>query len=119
MVVGRFVIVHKIMSAINRSSDCCTVINPDAEGNITNNSSINGVKYQALSINDNSGGGGGPLNHSMNVLLVYRLNEMRHMENVNFMLAIACLSYCGINFALIVINYVNAHEEEPPVPEKW
>ena len=25
----------------------------------------------------------------------------------------------GIDFALIVINYVNAHEEEPPVPEKW
>ncbi len=35
----------------------------------------------------------GPLNCSYNILLVYRLNEMRHMENLNFALAIACLGY--------------------------
>jgi hypothetical protein len=35
----------------------------------------------------------GPLNCSYNILLVYRLNEMRNMENLNFALAIACLGY--------------------------
>ncbi len=35
----------------------------------------------------------GPLNCSYNILLVYRLNEMRQMENLNFGLAIACLGY--------------------------
>ena len=35
----------------------------------------------------------GPLNCSYNILLVYRLNEMRHIENLNFALAIACLGY--------------------------
>lgn len=59
----------------------------------------------------------GPLNFSSNILLVYRLHEMRHMENVNFTLAIACLVYCGINVALIVTNYANSCEEDPPVSE--
>ena len=35
----------------------------------------------------------GLLNCSYNILLVYRLNKMRHMENLNFALAIACLGY--------------------------
>ena len=35
----------------------------------------------------------GPLNWSSNILLVYRLHEMRHIESVNFNLAIACLIY--------------------------
>ncbi len=35
----------------------------------------------------------GQLNCSYNILLVYRLNEMRHMENLNFALAVACLGY--------------------------
>lgn len=61
----------------------------------------------------------GPLNYSSNILLVYRLAEMRHMENVNFTLAIFCLIYCGINVALIVINYVNSHNKDsPPVSDK-
>ncbi|KAL7448867.1 hypothetical protein ACHAWC_000990 [Mediolabrus comicus] len=49
------------------------------------------------------------LNSSTNVLLVYRLNEMRSLESVNFTLAIACLVYCGINIALIIVNYVNSN----------
>lgn len=62
---------------------------------------------------------GGPLNYSSNVLLVYRLQEMRHMESVNFVLAVLCLVYCGINIALIIVNYVNSHNEgDPPVSEK-
>jgi hypothetical protein len=36
---------------------------------------------------------GGAINCSNNILLVYRLNEMRHMENLNFTLAIICLGY--------------------------
>jgi uncharacterized membrane protein len=60
-----------------------------------------------------------PLNSSQNVLLVYRLNEMRSLERVNFTLAIACLVYCGINIALIIVNYVNSqHREDPPISEK-
>mmetsp|Transcript_34127 Transcript_34127/g.64954 ORF Transcript_34127/g.64954 Transcript_34127/m.64954 type:complete len:309 (-) Transcript_34127:700-1626(-) len=61
----------------------------------------------------------GPLNFSSNILLVHRLDEMRRMEDINFTLAIACLFYCGINFALIVVNYVNSHHEDsPPVSER-
>ncbi len=60
-----------------------------------------------------------PLNSSQNVLLVYRLNEMRSLERINFTLAIACLVYCGINIALIIVNYVNSqHREDPPISEK-
>lgn len=33
------------------------------------------------------------LNYSSNILLVYRLDEMRRMETVNFTLAMACLVY--------------------------
>ncbi|KAL3784164.1 hypothetical protein ACHAW5_007049 [Stephanodiscus triporus] len=60
-----------------------------------------------------------PLDCSYNILLVYRLNEMRQMENLNFALAIACLGYCGLNISLIVVNYVNVlHEGDPPVSMK-
>ncbi|KAL7447421.1 hypothetical protein ACHAXM_010631 [Skeletonema potamos] len=60
-----------------------------------------------------------PLNSSQNVLLVYRLNEMRSLERINFILAIACLVYCGINIALIIVNYVNSrHQEDPPISEQ-
>ena len=59
------------------------------------------------------------LNSSQNVLLVYRLDEMRSLERVNFALAIACLVYCGINIALIIVNYVNSqNQEDPPISEK-
>ena len=62
------------------------------------------------------------LNSSHNVLLVYRLDEMRSLERVNFTLAIACLIYCGINIALIIVNYVNStsqnHMEPRPISEK-
>lgn len=56
-----------------------------------------------------------PLNQSSNVLLVYRLEDMRSTITVNFLLAILCLMYCGINAVLIVVNYLNSHaasEEE-------
>ena len=62
---------------------------------------------------------GGSLNVSSNILLVYRLDEMRRMENINFVLAILCLLYCGMNVALIIVNYVNSHnEDDPPVSER-
>ena len=65
----------------------------------------------------------GQLNYSSNSLLVYRLNEMRSMEDTNFALALLCLTYCGMNMALIVINHVNSQEKEdgggvPVVSEK-
>eukprot|EP00566_Odontella_aurita_P019963 CAMPEP_0113528598 /NCGR_PEP_ID=MMETSP0015_2-20120614/1931_1 /TAXON_ID=2838 /ORGANISM="Odontella" /LENGTH=291 /DNA_ID=CAMNT_0000427143 /DNA_START=191 /DNA_END=1063 /DNA_ORIENTATION=- /assembly_acc=CAM_ASM_000160 len=59
-----------------------------------------------------------PLNVSTNVLLVYRLDEMRHLENVNFALAMMCLAYCGINITLVGVNYVNSHNDHPPVSDK-
>ena len=59
------------------------------------------------------------LNTSQNVLLVYRLDEMRSLERVNFTLAISCLVYCGINIALIIVNYVNSqNQENPPISER-
>ena len=60
----------------------------------------------------------GQLNYSSNSLLVYRLNEMRSMEDTNFALALLCLTYCGMNMALIVINHVNSQEDDPVVSEK-
>lgn len=128
------------MSAANAGggggNDCCTVIKNDDEGygdgNITERLLRSDVKDGCKNdggrgkvIGEGGGGGGkgggGALNYSMNVLLVYRLEEMRRMERINFMLAIACLTYCGINLALIVINYVDSisAEDAKPVPEKW
>jgi hypothetical protein len=49
-----------------------------------------------------------PLNQSDNVLLVYRLNEMKSNSTLNFALALLCLCYCGVNMVLIAVNYVNA-----------
>lgn len=63
-----------------------------------------------------------PLNQSNNVLLVFRLHEMRQCENVNIALAFLCLAYCGTNVALIITNYVDSQYDDPedkPVPEKW
>ena len=37
--------------------------------------------------------GGEPLNFSSNILLVYRLDEMRRMLNTNLTLAMICLGY--------------------------
>ena len=80
------------MSSANNGSDgCCTVIKSTDE-----NGALNGSYQQMTSRPDSSPGPpspDGPLNYSSNVLLVYRLNEMRHMENVNFVLALACLVY--------------------------
>ena len=52
-----------------------------------------------------------PLNQSNNVLLIYRLQNMRSVASLNFGLAIMCLTYCGINIALIFVNYLNAKAE--------
>ena len=44
---------------------------------------------------------------------------MRSLERVNFTLAIACLVYCSINIALIIVNHVNSQNpEDPPISEK-
>jgi len=109
--------VHRMnMNATDKEKGCCTVIKADDE-----NENAPFLDYEAYPTLPPSSTppSDGPLNFSSNSLLVYRLHEMRHMENVNFTLAIACLVYCGINVALIIINYVNSHNEDnPPVSKK-
>ena len=106
------------MNATDKEKGCCTVIKADDENE---KPPFLDYQYQAYPPRSPSSTPtpDGPLNFSSNILLVYRLHEMRHMENVNFTLAIACLVYCGINVALIIINYVNSHNEDnPPVSRK-
>jgi hypothetical protein len=95
----------------------CTVVN---EEEIDDNN-INGVfnVYKSYQDEVEQGQKQRILNSSQNVLLVYRLNEMRSLERVNFALAIACLVYCSINIALIIVNHVNSQNpEDPPISEK-
>ena len=95
----------------------CTVVN---EEEIDDNN-INGVLnvYKSYQDEVEQGKQQRILNSSQNVLLVYRLNEMRSLERVNFTLAIACLVYCSINIALIIVNHVNSQNpEDPPISEK-
>ena len=95
------------------NNGCCTIIKNDVDdtndisNDDNNESSIVFDSYQIMSstskasavsataagmaVNDNTEVG--PLNFSSNILLVYRLNEMRHLESVNFTLAILCLVY--------------------------
>mmetsp|Transcript_3241 Transcript_3241/g.8267 ORF Transcript_3241/g.8267 Transcript_3241/m.8267 type:complete len:325 (+) Transcript_3241:254-1228(+) len=119
----------------SQDNDCCTpapVTNDESDALLE--SSKSNVRYQiktnppprhtAVAALDPSStansSSDGPLNFSSNILLVYRLNEMRHMEGVNFILAILCLVFCGINIALIVVNYVNSFNlEDPPISEKF
>mmetsp|Transcript_27367 Transcript_27367/g.35186 ORF Transcript_27367/g.35186 Transcript_27367/m.35186 type:complete len:305 (-) Transcript_27367:795-1709(-) len=95
----------------------CTVVN---EEEIDDNN-INGVfnVYKSYQDEVEQGKQQRILNSSQNILLVYRLNEMRSLERVNFTLAIACLVYCSINIALIIVNRVNSQNpEDPPISEK-
>mmetsp|Transcript_16688 Transcript_16688/g.25317 ORF Transcript_16688/g.25317 Transcript_16688/m.25317 type:complete len:305 (-) Transcript_16688:71-985(-) len=95
----------------------CTVVN---EEEIDDNN-INGVfnVYKSYQDEVEQGKQQRILNSSQNVLLVYRLNEMRSLERVNFTLAIACLVYCSINIALIIVNHVNSQNPgDPPISEK-
>jgi hypothetical protein len=48
-----------------------------------------------------------PLNQSNNVLLVYRLEEMKSNSTLNFGLALLCLCYCAVNMVLMAVNYMN------------
>lgn len=52
-----------------------------------------------------------PLNQSTNVLLVYRLHEMRYSAQFNLLLAFLCLVYIGVNMVLIAVNALNAKAE--------
>lgn len=99
----------------NQDCDRCTVINDGDNDNVADPGFLN---YQAFAPK-NKPTYDGPLNKSSNILLVYRLDEMRHMENVNFCLAFVCLAVCGMNAALVIVNYVNSHnEDDPPVVER-
>ena len=99
------------MNAPDNGSDRCTVINEGKHGSLADPSFLN---YQSFTPSKN-----GPLNESSNILLVYRLDEMRRMESTNFALAFVCLAVCGMNAALVVVNWVNSQsEDDPPVAER-
>ena len=46
-----------------------------------------------------------PLNQSTNILLVYRLQDMRSLASINTVLAILFLGYCAINMVLILVKF--------------
>mmetsp|Transcript_40406 Transcript_40406/g.94940 ORF Transcript_40406/g.94940 Transcript_40406/m.94940 type:complete len:314 (-) Transcript_40406:682-1623(-) len=101
------------MNAANEENSVyhCVVITEDNENGPVENS---GYDYKAFPPEPESQ----PMNVSTNVLLVYRLKEMRQLENLNFALSIICLAYCGVNVALIGVNYVNSHApDDPPVSD--
>lgn len=96
----------------SKPAACCTVIKEEEDDNFDESTLLDMYKDLAQNkqpdddlVTPNTKA----LNSSTNVLLVYRLNEMRSLESVNFTLAIACLVYCGINIALIIVNYVNSN----------
>lgn len=62
----------------------------------------------------------GSTNYSSNVLMVYRLQNMRANSNTNLLLSFLCLVYLGINVTLICVNYVNSEFEasHPPSEEE-
>lgn len=47
------------------------------------------------------------LNYSDNVLLAYRAQSLKNISTLNFIAAILCLCYCGLNIALLWFNYEN------------
>ena len=51
------------------------------------------------------------LQQSNNVLLLYRLNDLRRVATLNLCLALLCLVYCGVNIGLILVNYLNSRAE--------
>ena len=61
------------------------------------------------------------LNYSQNVLLAYRAGSLKNISTMNFIAAILCLVYCGMNIALLWFNYENHQAvelgEEPPVSQ--
>ena len=59
----------------------------------------------------NTGDNAHPLNQSSNILLVYRLQDMRSLASINFVLALLCLGYCAINMVLILVNYLNSRAD--------
>ena len=66
-----------------------------------------------------------PLNQSTNVLLAYRLDALSAMSTSNFVLAVICLFFCGLNIALVYFNYRlnrgDASEDDPslcPITDK-
>lgn len=60
-----------------------------------------------------------PLNISTNVLLGYRLDQLSQMANANFVLAILCLIFCGLNVALIYFVSPSLPSNIPIFPGEW
>ena len=53
-----------------------------------------------------------PINHSSNVLLLHRLNELTTQSCVNFTLAILSLVYIGVNIVCIPLNALNNNDDD-------
>ena len=54
----------------------------------------------------------GPLNTSSNVILLYRMHELRMLSSVNFGLAMAVLLYLGLNVVLFVLNLLDHNDDD-------
>mmetsp|Transcript_28628 Transcript_28628/g.34869 ORF Transcript_28628/g.34869 Transcript_28628/m.34869 type:complete len:326 (-) Transcript_28628:176-1153(-) len=95
---------------------CQTILNGDGE---TQNYSNLASSLLSKTTKKSTKATSQPLNFSSNVLLVYRLQEMRASANLNFWLALFCLVYCGINITLIYVNYINNNSgrSEPAVSD--
>ena len=67
----------------------------------------------------NTGRNRNPTNHSTNILMLYRLQEMQASATCNLWLAFLCLIYLGTNITLVCVNYVNFRfvEAHPDLPE--
>ena len=57
-------------------------------------------------------GSSSSINYSTNILLAYRLQELKSVSQINLWLSIFCLIYLGINVCLICANYVNYQYEQ-------
>ena len=51
------------------------------------------------------------LNESTNVILAYRMHEVKHLSAVNFVLALLTLVYVGVNIFLFVLNYMDKNDD--------
>jgi hypothetical protein len=58
------------------------------------------------------------LNTSPNVLVLYRLQDLQRVANVNLWLAFVCLFCCGVYSVLLYLNYVMNQAHPPSITHK-
>jgi len=59
------------------------------------------------------------LNKSTNVILMYRMQELRMLSTVNFALAMAVLLFFGLQVALFVFNVMDRNDDDCGDPRDW